>query len=70
MLLSLVTATTRLQYYYSTGRWKEHFDELLNPTAPSLVEAQLEVEKGSLLICPVEVTEVVENSAAAKPRDG
>ncbi|KAJ3582899.1 hypothetical protein NHX12_000130 [Muraenolepis orangiensis] len=26
------------------GRWKEHFEELLNPTTPSMVETELEDE--------------------------
>lgn len=42
------------------GRWKEHFEELLNPiNMPSMVEADLEADGGSLSISLEEVTEVV-----------
>uniref|UniRef100_A0A8D2ZX27 Endonuclease/exonuclease/phosphatase domain-containing protein n=1 Tax=Scophthalmus maximus TaxID=52904 RepID=A0A8D2ZX27_SCOMX len=35
------------------GRWKEHFEELLNPTnTPSMVEAELEADGGSSSISP------------------
>ena len=42
------------------GRWKEHFEELLNPTnMPSIVEAELEADGRPSSITLVEVTEVV-----------
>ena len=50
------------------GRWKEHFEELLNPTTPpSMVEAELEYDGGSTPISRGEVTEVV-SPTVAKPR--
>ena len=40
---TLLTSTDRV-----LGRWKEHFEELLNPTTPpSMVEAELEYDGGS-----------------------
>ena len=42
------------------GRWKEHFEELLNLTnPPSMVEAELEDDGRSSFISLGEVTEVV-----------
>ena len=49
------------------GRWKEHFEELLNPTnTPSFVEAELEADGGSSSISLVEVTEVVKQLHSGK----
>uniref|UniRef100_A0AAQ4S6N9 Reverse transcriptase domain-containing protein n=1 Tax=Gasterosteus aculeatus aculeatus TaxID=481459 RepID=A0AAQ4S6N9_GASAC len=59
---TLLTATEEV-----IGRWKEHFEELLNPTTtPSLVEAELEAEEGSSSIGLVEVTEVVKQLRSGK----
>uniref|UniRef100_A0AAQ4NW66 Endonuclease/exonuclease/phosphatase domain-containing protein n=1 Tax=Gasterosteus aculeatus aculeatus TaxID=481459 RepID=A0AAQ4NW66_GASAC len=59
---TLLTATEEV-----IGRWKEHFEELLNPTTtPSLVEAELEAEEGSSSISLVEVTEVVKQLRSGK----
>ncbi|KAJ8012365.1 hypothetical protein DPEC_G00041950 [Dallia pectoralis] len=42
------------------GRWKEHFEELLNPTyTPSSIEAELEADGGSSSVSLGEVAEVV-----------
>ncbi|KAJ3594435.1 hypothetical protein NHX12_003742 [Muraenolepis orangiensis] len=38
------------------GRWKEHFEELLNPTTPSMVETELEDEGRQTSISLEEVT--------------
>ena len=52
---TLLTSTEKV-----IGRWKEHFEELLNMTKPpSMVEAKLEDDEGSSLIYLGEVTEVV-----------
>ena len=49
------------------GRWKEHFEELLNPTnTPSIVEAELEADGGPSSITLVEVTEVVKQLHSGK----
>lgn len=51
------------------GQWKEHFEELLNPTNPlSGAEAELEEDGGSTLISLEGVTEVVKNSTVTKPQ--
>ena len=48
-------------------RWKEHFEELLNPTnTPSMMEAELEVDGGSSSISLMEVTEVVKHLRSGK----
>ena len=53
---TLLTSTDRV-----SGRWEEHFEELLNPTnPPSMVEAELEDDGGSTPISWEEVTEVVQ----------
>ncbi|KAJ3607401.1 hypothetical protein NHX12_024452 [Muraenolepis orangiensis] len=44
------------------GRWKEHFEELLNPTTPSMVETELEDEGRQTSISLEEVTAVVNGS--------
>ncbi|KAJ3583133.1 hypothetical protein NHX12_034430 [Muraenolepis orangiensis] len=38
------------------GRWKEHLEELLNPTTPSMVETELEDEGRQTSISLEEVT--------------
>ena len=49
------------------GRWKEHFEELLNlTTPPSMLEAELEYEGGSTPISRGEVTEVVNQLRSGK----
>ena len=59
---TLLTSTEKV-----IGRWKEHFEELLNPTnPPSTVEAELEDDVGSSLISLGEVTEVVKQLYSGK----
>ncbi|KAK5875618.1 hypothetical protein CesoFtcFv8_026682 [Champsocephalus esox] len=49
------------------GRWKEHFEELLNPTTPpSMLEAELEYDGGSTPISRGEVTGVVKQLHSGK----
>ena len=49
------------------GRWKEHFEELLNLTnPPSIVEAELEDDGKSSLISLGEGTEVVKQLHSVK----
>ena len=49
------------------GQWKEHFEELLNPTnTPSIIEAELEADGGPSSITLVEVTEVVKQLHSGK----
>ena len=49
------------------GQWNEHFEELLNPTnMPSMGEAELENDGGSMSISLVEVTEVVKQLQSGK----
>ena len=49
------------------GWWKEHFEELLNPTnTPSMVEVELEADGGPSSISLVEVTEVVKQLHSGK----
>ena len=49
------------------GRWKEHFEELLNLTnPPSIVKAELEDDGGSSFITLGEVTEVVKQLHSGK----
>ena len=49
------------------GRWKEHFEEFLNPTTPpSMVEAELEYDGASTPISRGEVTEVVKQLHSGK----
>ena len=52
--VTLLTSTEEV-----IGRWKEHFEELLNPTTPSVIEAEPEADGGSDSISLKEVTEVV-----------
>ena len=59
---TLLTSTEEV-----VGRWKEHFEELLNPTnMPSMLEAELEVDGVSSSISLVEVTEVVKHLCSGK----
>ncbi|KAK5851305.1 hypothetical protein PBY51_002108 [Eleginops maclovinus] len=59
---TLLTSTDRV-----LGRWKEHFEELLNPTTPpSMLEAELKYEGGSIPISRGEVTEVVKQLHSGK----
>lgn len=59
---TLLTSTEEV-----VGRWKEHFEELLNPTnTSSMLEAELEVDGGSSSISLVEVTEVVKHLRSGK----
>uniref|UniRef100_A0A8C5CRJ5 Reverse transcriptase domain-containing protein n=1 Tax=Gadus morhua TaxID=8049 RepID=A0A8C5CRJ5_GADMO len=59
---TLLTSTEEV-----VGRWKEHFEELLNPNnTPSMLEAELEVDGVSSSISLVEVTEVVKHLRSGK----
>uniref|UniRef100_A0A8C5A4J3 ribonuclease H n=1 Tax=Gadus morhua TaxID=8049 RepID=A0A8C5A4J3_GADMO len=59
---TLLTSTEEV-----VGRWKEHFEELLNPNnTPSMLEAELEVDGVSSSISLVEVTEVVQHLCSGK----
>ena len=59
---TLLTSTEEV-----VGRWKEHFEELLNPTnTPSMVEVELEADGGPSSISLVEVTEVVKQLHSGK----
>ncbi|KAJ3586918.1 hypothetical protein NHX12_013310 [Muraenolepis orangiensis] len=50
------------------GRWKEHFEELLNPTTPSMVETELEDEGRQTSISLEEVTTVVKHLRSGSAR--
>ncbi|KAJ3587617.1 hypothetical protein NHX12_011214 [Muraenolepis orangiensis] len=52
------------------GRWKEHFEELLNPTTPSTVETELEDEGRQTSISLEEVTAVVKHLRSGKAPGG
>ena len=59
---TLLTSTEKV-----IGRWKEHFEELLNLTnPPSMAEAELEDDGGSSLISLGEVTKVVKQLHSGK----
>uniref|UniRef100_A0A8C5CGF6 Reverse transcriptase domain-containing protein n=1 Tax=Gadus morhua TaxID=8049 RepID=A0A8C5CGF6_GADMO len=59
---TLLTSTEEV-----VGRWKEHFEELLNPNnTPSMLEAEIEVDGVSSSISLVEVTEVVKHLRSGK----
>ncbi|KAJ3586871.1 hypothetical protein NHX12_013263 [Muraenolepis orangiensis] len=48
------------------GQWKEHFEELLNPTTPSTVETELEDEGQQTSISLDEVNVVVKHLRSGK----
>ncbi|KAJ3585594.1 hypothetical protein NHX12_014313 [Muraenolepis orangiensis] len=48
------------------GQWKEHFEELLNPTTPSMVETELEDKGRQTSISLEEVTAVVKHLESGK----
>ena len=53
------------------GRWKEHFEELLNPANMSSVEeVELEDPGGSSFVSLAEVTEVVKQLLSGKAPGG
>uniref|UniRef100_A0AAY5K902 Reverse transcriptase domain-containing protein n=1 Tax=Esox lucius TaxID=8010 RepID=A0AAY5K902_ESOLU len=59
---TLLTSTEEL-----IGRWKEHFEELLNPpNTPSIVDAELEADGEALSISMAEVTEVFKQLHSGK----
>ncbi|KAJ3587503.1 hypothetical protein NHX12_011100, partial [Muraenolepis orangiensis] len=62
---TLLTSTEQV-----IGRWKEHFEELLNPTTPSMVETELEDEGRQTSISLEEVTTRQTNTPSSWDADG